>query len=108
MLYFCRVKLLTTIFSVYILILSALPCCETGDCTGKKELSVSVSFADADHGDEACTPFCACACCSFQFSKTCNCIKLKSPEFFAVYHSTEINLQLSEIYLPIWQPPQLS
>jgi len=90
------------------LLLSALPCCETDGCADKQGLTVSISLTNSDHQDETCTPFCACACCGLQFSKTCNCIKLKSPELFAAHHSTEITLQLSEIYLPIWQPPQLS
>lgn len=106
--YFCRVKLFALLLPVYMLLLSVLPCCETGDCAVKQNQGVSISVTHTDHQGDTCTPFCACGCCSMQFSKAGYYIKLKSPWVSAVHYSTEMNLQLPDIYLPIWQPPQLS
>jgi hypothetical protein len=103
------VKFLTYILSVYLLLLSVFPCADENSCTDKDETAASVSFSNNEHEEEeSCTPFCSCSCCGLQFSKTCNCIKLKSPEPTAVHYAEEIQQQLSEIYFPIWQPPQLS
>jgi len=91
------------------LFLSAFPCADENSCADKDQTTASVSLSANEHEEEeSCTPFCSCSCCGLQFSKTCNCIKLKSPELIAVHHAIEIQQQLSEIHFPIWQPPQLS
>jgi hypothetical protein len=101
------VKILTSILSVYLLLLSVYPCADENSCADKTDSGNSVFFTANEHENaESCTPFCVCSCC--QFSKTCNCIKLKSPEPLADHYAEEIQQQLSEIYFPIWQPPQLS
>ncbi|MFY7839471.1 MAG: DUF6660 family protein [Lacibacter sp.] len=102
-------KFFTTVLTVYILLLSMFPCPEDVFSLGKeiKTAVVDQSQTDDDCEDE-CPPFCCCACCGVQMMRTCNCVHLKTPVQFAVHHPVIQTLAISDIYRPIWQPPQLS
>jgi hypothetical protein len=74
---------------------------ETTNCT------LTQTATDDDCEDD-CPPFCSCTCCAVQMMRTCNCVHLKIPAQFAVYHPGMQTLSIRDIYRPIWQPPQLS
>jgi hypothetical protein len=111
-LYFCRVKLLAFIFSWYILLLPALPCADSKECKPADKTVVAAAGCQGQqhqHEDEACSPFCACACCGqvytsgFQLNKS-NPTKPATQKQQYFYTSAS----LSSRYLgTIWQPPKV-
>lgn len=111
--YICSVKkILTLIFSFYLLALAVMPCSDKDDC--KYHGSEQSTFATTDHSDhdsdtENCSPSCMCACCgqTFRNSFTFYSLALHIPVSsykFPIYNASFI----SEVYLSIWQPPKIS
>lgn len=106
---FVPVKIFTNILSIYILLISLFPCPEDLRKQEQEELVASVAQQPADDDcEDECPPFCGCACCGVQMMRTCNCVHFKTPVQYAVHHAVVPIFTLSDIYRPIWQPPQLS
>ncbi|MCK9641367.1 MAG: hypothetical protein M0R39_15795 [Prolixibacteraceae bacterium] len=103
-------KLIVTILSFYILMLTAVPCSHAvaGHSTCKMEQSKSMtnhhdSGLEIDH----CSPFCTCNCCAtpvvtsdailqFTFVKYC---QHNYPGYYSTFTTS--------FFATIWQPPQL-
>lgn len=111
--YICSVKkVLTLIFSFYLLALAVMPCSDKDNC--QYQSADQSTFATTDHSDhdsdtENCSPFCMCACCGQFFSSPFSHYSLSlhvpvSLEKFPVYKASFV----SEVYLSIWQPPKIS
>ncbi len=113
--YFCFMKLFSVIFSMYILVLSCLPCGDVDDC--KVADNDKVSFSKTSHSEhqedtETCSPFCICACCgtniayNFFFSTPIS-------EKQTTQYSQKLNIVYtndsfsSNFYGNIWQPPKI-
>ncbi len=109
---FTLVKILSLIFSCYLLLLSCLPCGDTDEC--KQDDASQQTAATSDHSrhdddTENCAPFCSCACCAV-----------------AVYFPQVASIQIYSLFLPpvkfqfsktaflshhsnaVWQPPRLA
>lgn len=103
-LYFCAMRMLTYILAILVLTLSCLPCADAS-VTGAQMNSVT-THSDQDYHEDACSPFCICACCatsSYVYHTTFTLVwPSSSPNYSFFYVHT-----LHEISLPIWQPPQL-
>ncbi|WP_460561886.1 DUF6660 family protein [Ferruginibacter profundus] len=103
-------KLLAFIFSWYILLLPALPCADGNERTPADQTVVSASgCTDQQHEDEACSPFCACACCGQVFTPCfqLNKISLAKP-VTQKQHYFYTSVSLSSRYSgTIWQPPKV-
>ncbi|WP_158637344.1 hypothetical protein [Lacibacter cauensis] len=85
------------------------PCPEDVFTADKDTATVALTqTATDDDCKDDCPPFCACSCCGIQLMRNCNCIHIKTPVQLAVYHPVVQTLALSDVYRPIWQPPQLS
>lgn len=102
-------KTITTLLSVYLLILMVMPCSDAHAQFGKvNQTQVSQLDNDHHHDVELCTPFCVCAGCTaaivlqpsiefetfqfdFQFKEAVSSYKFIASSFFG----------------SIWQPPQL-
>ncbi|WP_120181565.1 hypothetical protein [Pelobium manganitolerans] len=99
--YFARVKYLTVIFSVYVLLLSAMPCNAKNDCDNIKHHS-------KEQTTNCCSPFFACnACAGFVFTKqnfTLNHPVKPLEKRCGEYHCNSV----SEFQQSIWQPPKIS
>ncbi len=111
--YLCKVKkVLTLLFSFYLLALAIMPCSDKEDC--KYQIASQSTFATTDHSDhdsdtENCSPFCMCACCGQSLSSpfTNYCLPFHvsiSLDKFLVYNTSFV----SEVYMSIWQPPKIS
>lgn len=102
------------LMSVYVLLLSVLPCTDVGlpirDSNQPTQVTADHHTHDTDRpvGDQ-CSPFCSCTCCGT--------VGVQSPVFafdFAepqpVAHSvpTLTPAFLPSVALSTWQPPQLS
>ncbi len=111
--YICLVKkVLTLIFSFYLLALSVMPCSDKDDC--KYQSTGQSTFATTDHSShdsdtEHCSPFCMCACCGQSCSFTHFQADL-SQYFPTVAQKVSIYKAFfsSEVSFSIWQPPKIS
>ena len=105
-------KFFCLLFSFYVIVLSVVPCVDAmGGSVADAHLTLQ-SCQDNGHRqdeDNACSPFCTCACCG------CNAFSF--PYFYPVLSSSEFK---SEKFIPhysvafssnfisaIWQPPKL-
>jgi len=58
-------KLLAAILSIYILVLTALPCIdEPEDHSVQKNVITQNSTDNHQHEENHCSPFCTCQCCA--------------------------------------------
>ncbi|MBK9107330.1 MAG: hypothetical protein IPM92_02840 [Saprospiraceae bacterium] len=104
-------KFFTITFSLYILVLSLVPCGDVHDCN---EVQITYISANADtdhhkHETDTCTPFCICSCCGTSV------INMHDPATFSdivLVHSKDLPVYmqtfLSIAYFHIWQPPKIS
>lgn len=62
---------------------------------------------EEDHSDDACTPFCSCACCQIatevHFTLEKNNIAANS----TIQYEDNYSARIPEMHYSIWQPPQL-
>lgn len=97
------------IINFYILLLPLLPCADTEECDekGKLEWVSGNDHGQHDDEEEACTPFCFCACCSATVFMEPGMIE---------YASAQAGFPPEAKYLPsfysfnfnfIWQPPKI-
>ena len=81
-------KFFSVIFSLYILILSCMPCGDTEDCkvlNNGKETFAQTEHYDHQEDTKSCSPFCTCACCgsTIVFSFQCPVLMTENtPSFF--------------------------
>lgn len=101
-------QIVTTILSVYLLILMVMPCTDAHSKMGAAT-NTQISQAHDDHHDlEICSPFCVCSGCTAA-------VMLQAVITFEVFHfeSHYKNVPglyesiVSSFYGSIWQPPQL-
>lgn len=100
-------RLTALLFSLYILLLTALPCADAP--TGKHRHEDPVAQNAPSHADnDQCSPFCTCNCCAMAMVCQVQAVDFKV--------TTIVREQLTEyptFFVPqrsgdIWQPPQLS
>ena len=111
--YLWAMKIVSFIFSLYLLTLSFMPCTDGEDCKDETQSQTS-TFATTDHSNhdndtENCSPFCVCACCGQNITTLFYPVdflsfKPVSKQVFSVYTSAFV----SEVYFNIWQPPKIS
>ena len=104
------VKIIAFIFSLYILLLSGMPCTDAQDCNlpTTTQMSATQSHDNHQHESEHCPPLCHCSCCSVAVSKL--------PTFALVYKKLPLANQLkfsfyhshhtSGFLEAVWQPPK--
>ncbi len=85
-----------------------MPCKDT--CQDAGELKSTLSNTHhSDNNEEACSPFCICACCGQSYTSiyyTSNLISNTTPSSEKI--AATAPSFISEVYLSIWQPPKLS
>lgn len=106
-------KIVNYIFSIYLIVLSCLPCADmdvNSSFHSSKEISSNSEDHSHDKEGDACSPFCICNCCGSQnFSHNI----IYNYNFIAV--KTQIDRKLPEYksilscnyFGSIWQPPQI-
>ena len=111
--YICFMKkVLTLLFSFYILALSCMPCSDKDDCnyvSADQSTFATTEHSDHDSDTENCSPFCMCACCgqSCSFTHFQADLSLNFPTIaqkVSVYKA----IFSSEVSFSIWQPPKIS
>ena len=112
-------KVFTYIFSFYMILLSLAPCGDGGN--GIIEIVHNILNIEYEHisdheehsnscGDDSCTPFCICSCCSTPVY-TIDHFEEPTISIFSqpdTKPSFIPNLVSSSINLSIWQPPKFS
>jgi hypothetical protein len=108
------VKFLISILAFYILLLPCFPCTDTDEHinTCKTEIaSNSIDNNDHQHENEACNPFCSCACCGQVFYSNFllekNVSAKPAENLKQLFFYTNISLS-SDFFGNIWQPPKFS
>lgn len=108
---FTHVKIICLLLSVYVLLLSARPCCADDACSSKslnvKEPASKTSLPEKECA--GCSPFFSCgSCAGFVIGKP-----VMNPVLFVVlipvkHYGAYKQPYIKEIALTIWQPPKLS
>jgi len=92
-----------------VLALSMMPCADAAtinETNAKVEICNSAEQPDHEEND-ACSPFCHCACCA-GFSINHFITSVSNIHIFSAAHkSTFLPSAIIEVVLPIWQPPRL-
>lgn len=105
-------KIVNYIFSIYLIMLSCLPCADMeigSPMDSSKEITSKNENHSHDKDNDTCSPFCVCNCCGSQgfvsnipcdFLSFKNSIDTRIPE----YKSTIT----CNYFGSIWQPPQIN
>lgn len=90
--------------------LSFIPCGDKLECSSQSEQTISSSdqHEQHKHQNEACTPFCSCACCATslvsQQHSTAKVHAFIIPQRKLRYGNDHLN---SYILHSVWQPPRV-
>ena len=107
--YICRVKILAVILSMYVLVLSCLPC-RNDACHVLNNGKISTSQTNYTDHQESCSPFCACcgSIISFGFHFPVS-VPDNQTSFFTqrVKNILHDDSFFSNFYGNIWQPPKI-
>jgi len=103
-------KYLAIIISLYISLLSVMPCQDKDDAVLAQS---HLTIRQAHDGNEACsreacTPLCSCSCCSSVRDIDSQVHVLSFQQNTFIPYPDLIIPALSEQNIAIWQPPQLS
>jgi len=101
-------KYFAFILSVYVLVLTAIPCVDLpkDDNLHKTELTNSAT-EHHEHTTDQCSPFCVCVCCATPIINNSTIHFTCTP--IAKKILTEYNKSfVSSPFVTIWQPPKLS
>jgi hypothetical protein len=106
-------KIANFILSIYLILLSCLPCADT-DVKSLAHTSIELSQNAENHShdtaNDLCPPFCVCNCCGvqflsyqptilFDFSVATTRIEIVLPTYKSIFSSN--------FFGSIWQPPQI-
>lgn len=101
-------KILTFILSLYVLVLTAIPCVDVPKDNSMSKYELTNTSSDHHENDtDYCSPFCTCDCCvspiinNSTIHFTCTPI---AQELITEYH----NSLVSSLFAIIWQPPKFS
>lgn len=109
--YFCPVKKILLIFSIYLLVLPAMACAEIGGCAEEEQYCFNAADDCEDEERSDCGSFCACSCCvhivsvNFQSPETTVEKILEKNTLLCFYDNISIP---SNYFGNIWQPPRVS
>jgi hypothetical protein len=103
-------RYLVIVVSIYMTFLALMPCQDNNDMAANPQLQTSVQKNQPGNeqcGQESCTPFCTCSCCSTVRQLTAGSpvtvfTKLVT-RIYPDYEPSSIRKQA----IKIWQPPQI-
>lgn len=108
-----KLKITHSIFSLYLIMLSCLPCADM-EVNDPIHSSKEISSNDENHShnkdNDTCSPFCICNCCGGQgFTCITNNYNLISVRTLIDKKNPEYKSILSSNFFgSIWQPPQIN
>jgi hypothetical protein len=107
---FVVMKLFFGILACFMLWMSCLPCGDIDECNDSAAtVSSSANHQQHEHQPEACSPFCACACCGISafYSSLIKAQPSKLVFLSKRYPLFHVALTAYPSY-SVWQPPRLS
>jgi hypothetical protein len=106
-------KIANFILSIYLILLSCLPCADT-DVKSLAHTSIELSQNAENHShdtaNDLCPPFCVCNCCGVQFLSYQPAILFDFPvatTLIKIVLPTYKSIFSSNFFGSIWQPPQI-
>ena len=101
-------KFFACILSLYILVLTAMPCCDRPDDGALHKTQISQKTSDLPYQDiDLCSPFCTCNCCSSPKIQQETTVVFDSTPVEHKYFG-ELTVKLvTSVVVPVWQPPRL-
>ena len=107
--YIWTLKILTTIFPIYLLIIACMPCKDEKDGLINHRISIiKQTQRDAESSSETCSPFCTCTCCGSNISSA-QFVSYKI-EYTVTPQKEQLAFQsfsLQSVLNNIWQPPRM-
>lgn len=102
-------RIITSLLSVYLLVLMVLPCNDAHAQTETVSHTQLSQIHNDEHHEDFCTPFCICACCTTPIIVQSATV-FEVPYFDISYTKTQSFYKsiTSNFYGSIWQPPQLA
>lgn len=109
--YFCSVKIIVFLFSLYLLALPGISCAQTIGCADEIQCNTSKDETGKQHQDEDCGSFCTCTCCVHvvtvnQFLS--HVVDINNTGFHHNYFNSSNHTIPSNYFGNIWQPPRIS
>ena len=100
-------KLFAFIMALLVLTLSCMPCADEALPGEKANTALSKACSNSDDHTDDCSPFCTCNCCA-GFTINVSFLQITG-SISTVVAKNKIHLpeRISNVSLPIWQPPQL-
>ncbi len=100
-------RLISILFSVYMMLLVALPCAEMAEKDHSNNAPISQSSENHDDCND-CSPFCFCNCCASPMICHVEAIDLQVSIIARKQETSYPRLSITQRSGDIWQPPQLS
>ena len=103
-------RLIVTILSIYILVLTAIPCSHValGHSVCKMEQSNGTTdHHESESGIDHCCPFCPCNCCATPVVTSDAIMQFTFVKFCQHNYSEYFTTFTTSFFATIWQPPQL-
>ncbi len=104
-------RFLAYILSLYILVLTAVPCLDAPEFLGSGNVQITQNTTDTAQGlpdIDYCSPFCVCSCCVSSISlQEVFHIDFTCDSFSPVQYSKYTSVFSSFNFASIWQPPKL-
>ena len=100
-------KLFAFVMAIIVIVQSCMPCTDVfAMSSGKAKVEIANGHGARGAQDDACSPFCLCACCA-GFSLIFHSLPSIAPAPVVCAEYIEFYLSdIREMSLPIWQPPQ--
>lgn len=97
------------ILSLYLMVLTAIPCIDVAQDAAMHRAGVSQPVQDTHHHSEAdhCSPFCTCNCCATSVIVQDHHLRLDCFSFAGKQYFPRLTSLVSEPFASIWQPPKI-
>jgi len=100
---------LAFILSVYILILTAMPCVDVNKECALQKAELTQTTNQNHHNDiDCCSPFCTCDCCATHVIQKENVIHFDFTTIPQKCVTEYTSFYISSTYASIWHPPKMS
>ena len=100
-------KFLIFIMALLILALNCIHCADTAFIVKAKSENVTSHATNSEEHNDSCSPFCHCTCCAGFFIDHTKAAISSEISYTSITYQSYLSSGISEIALPIWQPPRL-
>ena len=99
-------RIVAFILSLYVLVLTAIPCVDKPEDTALQKCVLSSKTADHQQEIDHCSPFCTCNCCASPKIQQEADVVFTSLEVQYDYFTAATPRLTSSHFTAVWQPPQ--